>query len=112
MFPVMFFHEISVLRCCKWERCPLLILGEVKIHVDNSHSVDFLYLLNSFNLKRVGSPPTHKAGKDLDLILLRNCTTEKLMVTPLHDSDRWLIRFSVSPGTSLSSSPSCSFTLS
>lgn len=42
----------------------------MNIHMDNSRSVDFFSLLNSFNLKHVHSPPPHKAGKDLDLILL------------------------------------------
>ena len=32
-------------------------------------------------IRLVHSPPTHKAGKDLDLILLCNCTSEKLIVT-------------------------------
>lgn len=36
---------------------------DMNIHMDNSHSADFLSLLHSFNLKRVHSSPTHDAGK-------------------------------------------------
>ena len=36
-----------------------------------------------------------RAEKDLDLILLCNCTTEKRMVTPLPVPDHYFIRFSV-----------------
>ena len=44
-----------------------------------------------FNLKCVHS---HRAGKDLGPILSCNCTTEKLMVRPLHVSDHNFITFS------------------
>src|SRR4029434_1093318 len=45
--------------------------------------------------QQVPTPPTHKAGKELDLILARNCTTDNLTVTPLHLSDHFFIRFDV-----------------
>src|SRR4029434_3713562 len=55
--------------------------------------------LHSFPTRRssdlVPTPPTHKAGKELDLIIARNCTTDNLMVTPLHLSDHFFIRFDV-----------------
>ena len=66
-----FVNELDILLSAPpMDNCPLLILGDMNIHIDISHSEDFLSLLHSFNLKRVHSPPTHEAGKDLDLILL------------------------------------------
>ncbi|KAG5282606.1 hypothetical protein AALO_G00057850 [Alosa alosa] len=53
-------------------------------------------LIHSCDLELIRSPPTHKAGKELDLILTWNCTTETLMVTPLHLYDHFFIRFNVS----------------
>lgn len=47
------------------------------------------------DIQQVPTPPTHKAGKELDLILARNCTTDNLPVTPLHLSDHFFFRFDV-----------------
>ncbi|XP_064185976.1 uncharacterized protein LOC135251993 [Anguilla rostrata] len=41
------------------------------------------------------SPPTHKAGNLLDLVILRNCSSSDPTVTPLHQSDHHLISFSL-----------------
>ncbi|XP_076155180.1 uncharacterized protein LOC143138640 [Alosa pseudoharengus] len=76
--------------------CPLLLLGDINIHLDAPGSADFLALIHSFDLKLVQSPPTHKAGKELDLIFTRNCSTDTLTVTPLHLSDHFFIQFNVS----------------
>src|SRR4029434_8133547 len=62
--------------------------------LDNPNSADFRTLVHSFDLQQVPTPPTHTAGKELDLILARNCTTDNLSVTPLHRSDHF-IRFDV-----------------
>ena len=60
-----FVNELDILLSAPpMDNCPLLILGDMNIHIDISHSEDFLSLLHSFNLKRVHSSPTHDAGKD------------------------------------------------
>jgi len=43
--------------------CPIMVLGEINIHLDSPNSSDFLTLMHSFELQLVCSPPTHKAGK-------------------------------------------------
>ncbi|KAF4073595.1 hypothetical protein AMELA_G00244890, partial [Ameiurus melas] len=48
---------------------PLLALGDFNIHLDKPHAADFLALLHTFDLKQLTTPATHKAGKQLDLIL-------------------------------------------
>nr|XP_054602878.1 uncharacterized protein LOC129164951 [Nothobranchius furzeri] len=70
--------------------CPTMVLGDMNIHLDNPSSSGFLSLM-SFDLKLVQSPPTHKAGKALDLIFTRNCAIDTISVTPLHLSDHYFI---------------------
>ena len=76
--------------------CPLLVLGDFNIHLDKVCATDFLSLINSLDLQLVSSPPTHKNGNQLDLILTKNCKADDVMVTPLHTSDHFFIRFMVS----------------
>ena len=91
-----FVHELdTLLSSIPEQECPTLILGDMNIHLDNPNSADFRTLVHSFDLQQVPTPPTHKAGKELDLILARNCTTDNLTVTPLHCSDHFFIRFDV-----------------
>src|SRR4029434_9061679 len=91
-----FVHELdTLLSSIPEHECPMLILCDMNIHLDNPNSADFRTLVRSFDLQRVPTPPTHKAGKELDLILARNCTTDNLTVTPLHRSDHFFIRFDV-----------------
>ncbi|KAL7872230.1 hypothetical protein SRHO_G00072130 [Serrasalmus rhombeus] len=75
--------------------CPMLILGDMNIHLDSVCSTDFISLMHSFDLEQVPSPPTHKAGKNLDLIFTRNCDSDSLTVTPLHLSDHYFIQLNV-----------------
>ncbi|KAL7846737.1 hypothetical protein SRHO_G00217170 [Serrasalmus rhombeus] len=75
--------------------CPMLILGDMNIHLDSPCSTDFISLMHSFDLEQVPSPPTHKAGKNLDLIFTCNCDTDSLTVTPLHLSDHYFIQLNV-----------------
>ncbi|KAL7851889.1 hypothetical protein SRHO_G00176740 [Serrasalmus rhombeus] len=75
--------------------CPMLILGDMNIHLDSPCSTDFISLMHSFDLEQVPSPPTHKAGKNLDLIFTRKCDTDSLTVTPLHLSDHYFIQLNV-----------------
>src|SRR4029434_10820080 len=79
-----FVHELdTLLSSIPEHECPMLILGDMNIHLDNPNSADFRTLVHSFNLQQVPTPSTHKAGKELDLIITRNCNTDTLMVTPL-----------------------------
>ncbi|XP_053531924.1 uncharacterized protein LOC128629172 [Ictalurus punctatus] len=40
---------------------PLLVLGDINIHLDKPHAADFLALLPTFDLKQFTTPATHKA---------------------------------------------------
>uniref|UniRef100_A0AAQ6IJR8 Reverse transcriptase domain-containing protein n=1 Tax=Anabas testudineus TaxID=64144 RepID=A0AAQ6IJR8_ANATE len=62
---------------------PLIVLGDLNIHLDKPQTSDVLALLNTFDLGLVSTPPTHKAGNNLDLVLIRNCTVDDISVTPL-----------------------------
>ncbi len=44
---------------------PLVILGDVNIHLDKPQAADFHTLLASFDLKRVLTTATHKSGNQL-----------------------------------------------
>ncbi len=70
---------------------PLVILGDFNIHLDKPQAADFHTLLASFDLKRVLTTATHKSGNQLDLIYTRHCSTEHVLVTPLHTSDHFLL---------------------
>ncbi|XP_062292965.1 uncharacterized protein LOC133997409 [Scomber scombrus] len=88
-----FLHELdTMLSSIPEHECPMLVLGDMNIHLDSASSVDFLSLVHSFDLRQV---PTHKAGKELDLILARSCTMDNLRVTPFHLSDHIFIHFNV-----------------
>ncbi|XP_062320480.1 uncharacterized protein LOC134022746 [Osmerus eperlanus] len=73
---------------------PRIILGDFNIHLKGTQAVDFMSLLTSFDLMLLNTPGTHKAGKQLDLILTRNCITDLTSVTPLHISDHFFIQLS------------------
>src|SRR4029434_2888258 len=91
-----FVHELdTLLSSIPEQECPTLILGDKNIHLDNPNSADFRTLVHSFDLQQVPTPPTQQAGKELNLILARNCTTDNLTVTPLHCSDHFFTRFDV-----------------
>ncbi len=70
---------------------PLVILGDFNIHLDNPRLQTSTLLLASFDLKRVLTMATHKSGNQLDLIYTRHCSTEHVLVTPLHTSDHFLL---------------------
>ena len=73
-------------------------------------SVFVVTLLTSFDLTLLNTPETHKAGKQLNLILTRNCITDLTSVTGLHISDHCFIQFSVSlPPTPTTSPPLVTF---
>ena len=74
-----FVDELDILLSSITEHdCPIIVLGDMNIHLDSPNSSDFLRLMHSFELQLVCSPPTHKTGKELDLIFTRNCATEAL----------------------------------
>ncbi|XDV17968.1 hypothetical protein PO909_023756 [Leuciscus waleckii] len=78
---------------------PLLVFGDFNIHLEKPHATDFTSLLASFDLKRLITTGTHKSGNQLDLVYTRNCTTENILVRPLHVSDHFLITFSLQLST-------------
>uniref|UniRef100_A0A3B1IH82 Reverse transcriptase domain-containing protein n=1 Tax=Astyanax mexicanus TaxID=7994 RepID=A0A3B1IH82_ASTMX len=91
-----FTHELDMLLSSIPEQdCPMLILGDMNIHNDSTNFTDFSSLMQSFELEQVPSPPTHKAGKHLDLIFTRNCDTDSLTVTPLHLSDHYFMKLNI-----------------
>lgn len=57
-----FEDELALLSSIHKHGCPLLILGDMNIHLDNPSS-------KWMSLNWVCSPPTYKAGKQLDLDL-------------------------------------------
>lgn len=64
--------------------CPMLVLGDLSIHLDALRSSDFLRLIHSFGLLWICSPPTHKVGKEIDLILTWNWATDTVSSTLQH----------------------------
>ena len=76
--------------------CPMLVLGDMNIHLDNLNSADFQSLVHLIDLQQVPTPPTHKVGKELDV---------NLMVSPLHLSDHFFILFNVLIDEQPSASP-------
>ncbi len=70
---------------------PLVILGDFNIHLDKPQAADFHTLLASFDLKRMLTMATHKSGNQLDLIYTQHCSTDHVLVTPLHTSDHFLL---------------------
>ncbi len=81
---------------------PLLVFGDFNIHLDRPYATDFHSLLASFDLKRLTTTSTHKSGNQLDLIYTRNCTTDNILVQPLHISDHFFITFRVAWGGEVS----------
>ncbi len=84
---------------------PLLVFGDFNIHLDRSYSTDFHSLLASFDLKRLTTTSTHKSCNQLDLIYTRNCTTDNILVQPLHISDHFFITFTLHFATRVPPSP-------
>ncbi len=62
-----------------------------KINLDKPQAADFHTLLASFDLKRVLTTATHKSGNQLDLIYTRHCSTDHVLVTPLHTSNHFFL---------------------
>ncbi len=87
-----FVEELDVLLSTFPEDgTPLVILGDFNIHLDKPQAADFHTLLTSFDLKRVSTTATHKSGNQLDLIYTRHCSTDHVLVTPLHTLDHFLL---------------------
>ena len=58
-----------------------MILGDFNIHLEGTQAVDFMSLLTFFDPTLLNTPTSHKAGKQLDLILTRNCITDLTSAT-------------------------------
>ena len=50
---------------------PLLITGDINIHVDDPDAIKFLDLLDSLGLVQHVKTPTHRCGHTLDLMIAR-----------------------------------------
>ncbi len=100
---VQFVEELDLLLSTFPEDgTPLVILGDFNIHIDKPQAADFHTLLASFDLKRVLTTATHKSGNQLDLIYTRHCSTDHVLVTPLHTSDHFFLTLNLNmiPDTS------------
>ena len=84
----VFLDEFSVyLECVVMSPEPLLINGDLNIHVNVSRDPDgsrFLELLTSMGLEQHVDKPTHISGHTLDLIITR-CSDSLLGVRPITD---------------------------
>ncbi len=65
------------------------------IHLNKPQAADFQTLLTSFDLKRVSTTATLKSGNQLDLIYTQHCSTDHVLVTPLHTLDHFLLTFNL-----------------
>ncbi len=84
---------------------PLLVFGDFNIHLDNHYATDFHSLLASFDLKCLTTTSTHKSGNQLDLIYTCNCTTDNILIQPLHISDLFFIQFTLHFATRVPPTP-------
>ncbi len=78
------------------------MLGDFNIHIDKPKAADVHTLLASFDLKRVLTTATHKPGNQRYFIYTRHCSTDHVLVTPLHTSDHFLLTLNLNmiPDTS------------
>jgi len=71
-----FFTEFcKLLEALATFRCPVVILGDINIHLqrpDDAHSVELTELLESFDMSQHVKQTTHKSGGLLDVIIGRN----------------------------------------
>ena len=92
----------ALLSCFPEDGTPIVILGDFNILPEKLHSPELTNFFTTFDLTLTPSPPTHRAGNQLDLIFTRSCGTSALSVTPLPVSDHHFVDFSLP----LKSSPS------
>ncbi len=78
------------------------MLGDFNIHIDKPKAAHVHTLLASFDLKRVLTLATHKPGNQRYFIYTRHCSTDHVLVTPLHTSDHFLLTLNLNmiPDTS------------
>jgi len=71
-----FFNDFTVLlESLATFRCPIFILGDINIHLelsDETHTVELIELLESFDMKQNVVEHTHKYGGLLDVIIARS----------------------------------------
>jgi Reverse transcriptase (RNA-dependent DNA polymerase) len=97
----VFFDELTtVLESLVLNRCPVLIGGDINIHVEDQTDIDAIRLadlLASFNLVQHVVGPTHRLGGTLDLVAsFADCVVSDVNVDP-HGvvSDHGLVTCSV-----------------
>ena len=93
-----FFTELCILlEALATFRCPVIILGDINIHLqrpDDVHSVELTELLESFDMSQYVKETTHKSGGLLDVIIGRN--NDIISEVKIHQvgiSDHHLITF-------------------
>jgi len=87
--PTAFFDELtSVLESLLLKSCPVLIGGDINIHVENpddDYAIQLAEVLTSFSFVQHVTGPTHRLGGTLDLVAaladceLREVTVERLI---------------------------------
>ncbi len=79
---------------------PLMVFGDINVHLNKPYAANFHSLLASFDFKWLTTTSTHKSGSQLDLIYTRNCVADNILVKPLHTSDHYFIAFNLHLATS------------
>uniref|UniRef100_A0AAY4AM17 Reverse transcriptase domain-containing protein n=2 Tax=Denticeps clupeoides TaxID=299321 RepID=A0AAY4AM17_9TELE len=79
------------------EELPLVLLGDFNLDLLKPQTTDFQHFISASNFTLLCTPATHRAGKQLDLVLTRKCSTANTSVVPLHLSDHSFIHFRLSP---------------
>ena len=73
-----FFTELaSILEVLATYRCPVLLLGDLNIHVErmsDEQVIEFNDLISSFDMRQLVATTTHKAGGCLDLMITHSST--------------------------------------
>ena len=61
----------ALLSCSPDDGTPLDVLSDFNIHPEKLCSSEFIYFFSTFDLRLSPSPPTHKAGNQLDLVFTK-----------------------------------------
>ena len=96
----VFFDDLAdVLERTSTYSCPVVVLGDINIHLDTADDPDtvkFLSLIHSYGLVQHVSSPTHKAGHLLDVFLTRfDCPVNAVLIEPPTLSDHSFITVTV-----------------
>ena len=66
----VFFEELSaVFECGATKSCPVVVCGDISVHVDQSDDPHAVRLIQSFDCVQHVVEPTHVASHTLDLVI-------------------------------------------